>query len=262
MALLSRLSRVALPQKIKVLLLSFTILLAAENLFAQGGPPLVTDDPGTPGNANWEINSAAQWTSAEESSTLQFPLLDVNYGYGERIQLNLNTGLINFNQHGSHATSGLSVASVGVKWRFIDEDRAGVAISTYPRVDFHHRFSSDDPTLNSPGNRYFLPLEFSKEIGRLGLNPEIGYASYTQFESEWVYGLAISYSFAKEKEALFELHGRSSVVSSNREILYNFGTRYLLAENISFIGSFGRTFQIYSDESTSWSIYAGVQIRL
>ncbi|MFT3792165.1 MAG: hypothetical protein QM741_14065 [Rudaea sp.] len=26
---------------------------------AQGGPPLVTDDPGTPGNGKWEINLAS-----------------------------------------------------------------------------------------------------------------------------------------------------------------------------------------------------------
>jgi hypothetical protein len=25
---------------------------------AQGGPPMITDDPGTPGNGQWEINVA------------------------------------------------------------------------------------------------------------------------------------------------------------------------------------------------------------
>ena len=32
------------------------LLLAPLSLFAQGGPPLLTDDPGTPGRNNWEIN--------------------------------------------------------------------------------------------------------------------------------------------------------------------------------------------------------------
>ena len=25
-------------------------------LHAQGGPPFITDDPGTPGNQHWEVN--------------------------------------------------------------------------------------------------------------------------------------------------------------------------------------------------------------
>jgi hypothetical protein len=36
--------------------LSLVLLLAAASAFAQGGPPFYTNDPGTPGNLNWEIN--------------------------------------------------------------------------------------------------------------------------------------------------------------------------------------------------------------
>ena len=32
------------------------VLLFATPAYAQGGPPLITDDPGTPGNGKWEIN--------------------------------------------------------------------------------------------------------------------------------------------------------------------------------------------------------------
>ena len=40
--------------------LLLVLLFVPLDLFAQGGPPLVTDDPGTPGNGNWEINAAIQ----------------------------------------------------------------------------------------------------------------------------------------------------------------------------------------------------------
>jgi hypothetical protein len=41
-------------------MLSF-VMLAALSLpsAAQGGPPFIADDPGTPGDGNWEINVAA-----------------------------------------------------------------------------------------------------------------------------------------------------------------------------------------------------------
>ena len=199
-----KLRRLFYPRR--MLGLGVFVLLLAGKVFAQGGPPLVTDDPGTPGDGHWEINSALQWTPSAQASIVQFPLFDVNYGYGDHIQLNLNTSLINVNQYGVGSTSGISLASVGTKWRFVDEDTAGVAISTYPRIDFHHPLASGDTAINPPGSRYFLPIEASKEFGRIGVNPEIGYASYTQSTSEWVYGLAMSYAIEKEKEVLFEIH--------------------------------------------------------
>lgn len=230
--------------------------------FAQGGPPLVTDDPGTPGNGNWEINSVLQWSGSDENKVLQFPLFDINYGYSDHIQLNLNTALITVDQTGENRTSGLSVASVGVKWRFVDEETSGISISTFPRYDFHHGLSSDNPAINPPGRRYFLPFEFSKEFGRIGVNPEVGYATFEESGSEWVYGIAFSYSFEKEREALFEVHGRSRVGSSEQELLYNFGLRYLIAEKVSFIGTLGKTIITLDDAPTTWNIYAGLQIRL
>lgn len=242
--------------------LILAVSLLSHTVFAQGGPPLVTDDPGTPGDGSWEINSAVQWISSDESATFQFPLFDINYGYGDHIQLNLNSSLNTVTQRTGSTTSGGSLASVATKWRFLDEESFGLAVSTYPRVDFHHSFSSNDPVVNSPGTRYFLPIEFSKEFGRWGINPEIGYATYSQVSSEWVYGLATSYTFEKEKEALFEIHGRSLVNSSDREWLYNFGIRYRLTDKISFIGSLGKILVPYSDELIAWNVYAGFQFRL
>ena len=32
--------------------------LGASEALGQGGPPMITDDPGTPGNGKWEINLA------------------------------------------------------------------------------------------------------------------------------------------------------------------------------------------------------------
>ncbi len=34
------------------------LILKDPAAFAQGGPPLITDDPGTPRDSNWEINVA------------------------------------------------------------------------------------------------------------------------------------------------------------------------------------------------------------
>ncbi len=67
------------------------IFLFGATALAQGGPPLMTDDPGTPGDSHWEINAAGEWSSNQEVSILLLPIFDINYGWGDRIQLNLNT---------------------------------------------------------------------------------------------------------------------------------------------------------------------------
>src|SRR6266849_7689835 len=42
-----------------VILPALSLGLTERAAFAQGGPPMLTDDPGTPGNRHWEINTAA-----------------------------------------------------------------------------------------------------------------------------------------------------------------------------------------------------------
>jgi len=34
------------------------LLMASACAHAQGGPPMLTDDPGTPGDGKWEVNIA------------------------------------------------------------------------------------------------------------------------------------------------------------------------------------------------------------
>jgi len=48
--------------------------------WAQGGPPMVTDDPDTPGNGNWEINLATSGSHSSGRWEIAAPDADINYG--------------------------------------------------------------------------------------------------------------------------------------------------------------------------------------
>jgi hypothetical protein len=52
-----------------------------------GSPPMVSDDTGTPGNGNWEINVVLDGDISKDSNAFELPLMDVNYGVGDRFQL-------------------------------------------------------------------------------------------------------------------------------------------------------------------------------
>jgi hypothetical protein len=238
----------------------FGIFCLATNALAQGGPPLITDDPGTPGNRNWEINLATQIESESDSHLYQGPLVDANYGYGDHLQLNLVAGW-NSSVEDGDTVNGLSKVSSAVKWRFLDEEKYGVAISIYPRIDTLFPLSSRDPRINTEGVRYFFPIEFSKEFGKWGINPEIGYAYNTRAPGEWNYGIAASYEFEKDRELLFEIHARAPI-GDGLEVIPQIGTRYAFIGQASLIAAIGHTIMTAKDVPDFWNLYFGAQLRL
>jgi hypothetical protein len=73
---------------VSFLLAAFVVqLFFSRPLKAQGGPPYYTNDPGTPGSRNWEINLGYMPFLYVGQSTTHVPDVDINYGLGDRIQL-------------------------------------------------------------------------------------------------------------------------------------------------------------------------------
>src|SRR6476659_8902604 len=68
--------------------------LTSEPSLAQGGPPMLTDDPETPGARRWEINTAYTELRTNQEHLRSFPHVDINYGLGEHIQLKFETGWV------------------------------------------------------------------------------------------------------------------------------------------------------------------------
>src|SRR5438270_9237421 len=127
--------------RVNILFLSGVIMLgvvrAPRVILAQAGPPLLTDDPETPGNNKWEINIAAIILQRRTERLWSTPLLDINYGLGERIQLKAEIPwMVLQSRSGGQNQTGPGSANVGVKWRFLDRKRHGFAMSTYPQLEF------------------------------------------------------------------------------------------------------------------------------
>jgi hypothetical protein len=74
------------------------LLLGPASARAQAGPPLITDDPDTPGPGYWGINIATILSTAADGTEFEASLADINYGVGtQRVawwvypQLEINT---------------------------------------------------------------------------------------------------------------------------------------------------------------------------
>ena len=74
---------------------------------AQGGPPLLTDDPGTAEYKHWEINLAVLPEIRSDSEQFELPLADFNYGATDHTQLKFEIPvLVQWSGSGSHAEAG------------------------------------------------------------------------------------------------------------------------------------------------------------
>jgi len=242
--------------------LALLLCLLPLSALAQGGPPMVTDDPGTPGDQHWEINIAEMLTLANHQNLLQFPYFDINYGVGERLQLKVETGWITAKDNEPSIHMGADTLLAGVKYRFLDEDVAGISISTYPQFQFHHFFSSNDPELTLPGNQYILPFEFSKTFGNLEINPEIGYLYSTQVSSQLFYGVVFAFEKSKPWEPLAEIHINTDLDGTGSTILLNFGFRYTFNPEMNLLCALGRTLTQAYGTPTELDSYFGLQLEL
>jgi hypothetical protein len=229
--------------------------------FAQGGPPLVTDDPGTPSAGQWEINVAGRWLATRELRIITVPYLDINYGWGERVQLKLETGWATEEENHHAPASGLINYLAGTKIRFLDEETAGVAVSTYPQVEFRGPIASKDERINEDGSHVLVPLEISKTFDAFGVNPEFGVDGNSRGDTTYFYGVAFAYEIEKDKEVLWEVHGRSAVHTDDREWFYNIGTRWLLDKDRSLILSAGHSWQTFRKDDAFLLVYLGTQFR-
>jgi hypothetical protein len=246
-----------------LLVASALLCLAASRLQAQGGPPMITDDPGTPGNGHWEINTA--WTDQRTpgSTLIGAPLLDANYGVGERLQLNFQASW-NVLRDAESQESGMSESQVAAKWRFFDAGDTGLQLSTYPRITFldpgsdaARRGVTDSPT------SFLLPLEARRDFGPLSLNVDFGHTFCDERNLRgWMGGVCIGREVLKGWELDVETHADGSDRLQRSEGVINMGTRIDLSANATLLLAVGRDVHNSLGPTVSLLTYVGVQVRL
>src|SRR6185312_14605227 len=118
---------------------------------------MITDDPGTPGNGHWENNLAIAFEHRPNEWALDAPGLDLNYGWGDHLQLTFQTSLAWLKQSDRGGIAGLGGAEAAVKWRFLDEQSSGLDMSMFPRLLFNLSQSSVRRGLAEPGTRFQIP---------------------------------------------------------------------------------------------------------
>jgi len=248
---------------------------------AQGGPPFITDDPGTPGNKHWEINFG--WTANHNPGNAYYetPDIDMNYGWGDRIQLKYELPMAVYTDPQNTTHAGLGESLLGVKWRPYEHHTAGEAptddnmtfsLGTYPQVSINNPTSAVRREIVENGPQYYLPVEFTAKAGPIDFNGEVGHwFGNALIPSRWGRGLIAGHEFSSHFELYGEVYDlqdakRVGGVPKQREFTGDIGGRrsFDRKDKIRLLFMGGRALQTVTRQNSepSWIAYLGVQFLL
>ena len=237
-------------------------LADAPRLSAMGSPPLATDDTGTAAAGHWEFNTGLINTERRPGSRLtEGPVLDVNYGLGDRMHLNYELPWLRLSEDGSPGRSSLGNSALGVKWRFFDGGEKGLSVSVFPKVEFNTPGSSAaDRGLVEHGTRYKLPLQFQRIVGPLTMVGKIGRV-FGAGRDSWAYGLSAGHRVTDKVEVGVELAGGALVGFHRSQLATNFGLTVDVSDSCTLLLSVGRDLHNHDEPRASLLAYVGIQWR-
>ncbi len=236
--------------------LAFTAALAS-SLQAQGGPPLITDDPFTPRAWHWEINTASTMAPAAGAAETEVPALDLSYGMGPRIELNVEAPYRWVMANGS-LHNGWGNPAAGVKLRFADAFH-GWALSTFPQVQVP-RSGKDAARIDGDSVWAFLaPLEAAHSRGRLELAAEAGYWFGAPEVRQAIYGLVVGWITTGKLELLSECNGHGDRPLRPRELVCGLGARRDVTDHVGIMGAFEPVLAGSDPDRPRYHLYLGVE---
>jgi len=220
---------------------------------------MITDDPGTPGNGKWENNLAITFSHVPNEWSLDAPAIDLNYGWGDHIQLTLQSSVALLKRSDHGLIGGVGGVEAAVKWRFLDEEQSGADVSMFPRIIFNVTQSSVRRGLAEDGTRFQIPFQVAKGFGRWKADLELGALVSTVGRSEWLYGVVGGFDLTKTTTLMAELHGTSRTNFDDDILAVNVGLRHGLTDRQILIVSLGHEVRS-ADEPRALIGYFGMQL--
>jgi hypothetical protein len=234
----------------------------AATAFAQGGPPYYTNDPGTPGNKQWEINLGYMPFLYDHQSITHTPDVDINFGLGDRIQLTFENAWLRLDNAPENPKYGLGQDQLGVKWRFYDNQDSGLALSVFPQVSLNNPNNSVNRGITPRGASLILPMEFSKKLGPLDVNWELGYNFVHRGPDGYLTGLVVGRDITKNLEMDAEFYGLGTFHPAKDSTTLGIGARYKIHPPFILLLMAGRSVQAASNAQPYFVGYFGMQFLL
>jgi hypothetical protein len=244
-------------------LIACSLLLALPALcMGQAGPPYLSNDPGVPGSQNWEINLALAPTLTRNTSLLQAPSIDVNYGVGDDVQLTAEIPYVIQSTSGAPQASGWGNGLPGIKWRFLNQGEEGWQAAVFPQVETSASTLAQQHGIAGPGPRYLLPVEVEKRLGTLDVDLEVGEYLPAHGAHERILGLVAGRSVNEHLELDAEIYDDRADGALPQQTTFDIGGRYTLHPGVIAMFMAGHTLGIEERGPPAFFGYFGIQILL
>jgi hypothetical protein len=247
---------------LRSLILLLVLFFAVTPAFAQGGPPFYTNDPGTPGDLNWEINLGYMPFFYSNQSVSHTPDVDINFGVGDRIQLTYENAWLRVQPPSSATKFGLGQSNPGVKWRFYDGGEDGLSISVFPQFFLNNPNNAVRRGITASSDAFELPFEFSKKFGSVDVNYEIGYQFVHKGPDGWLTGLVLGHDLTSKLEMDMELYSQGTFHPSESQPTIGLGARYKIHRPAILLFMAGRSLEPSRPNQSYFIGYFGIQLLL
>jgi len=243
------------------------LLLGPALARAQGGPPYYTNDPGTPGNMNWEINLGYMPFLYDGQSTTHTPDVDINFGAGNHVQLTYESAWLRVQNPGQPIKYGMNQDQLGLKWRFFDSreheaGEKGMAFSIFPQLSVNNPNDAVRRGIVPAGASLIIPLEFTRKFGPVDVNAEAGYNWVHIGPHGWLTGLVVGHDFTKRLEMDAEFYSTGTFHPTYAQPSIDVGARYRLRYPFILLLMAGRGIEPAHSNQPYFLGYFGVQILL
>jgi len=211
-------------------------------LFA--GPPMITNDPFVPNVGQFEINLASE-AEFREHTRINTPIIDVNYGLFEKVQLTFSSAY-SF----THENDDINGLEIELKWNFYTNEIFSIALD--PVYVFYPILSDFDE-----GEVYELgvPLNFFLSEN-LNLVVEPRYVDSQNKKAFFEGGAYLQYT-SNQHSFFTELFVEENPDKNELYSLVNLGYTNQFYENIMFMFSIGR--DVVAEDKQATVSYLGLQ---
>lgn len=220
---------------------------------AFAGPPYLTDDPVPTDTGHWEIYAFSagevQHSNVDDESGL-----DLNYGPVRAVQLTATLPLAFSHDPQSGWRSGTGDIELGVKYRLLNDEKAGISAAIFPRA-----ILPTSSIANDERTRILLPIWIGKDFsggtslfggGGYEFNPGPGNRSF------WEAALALTHDLNKAVSIGGEIAWQQSdSVGGTAQTRAGVGSIVKLSDHYALLVSGGPTF---ADHRTGYHFYGAV----
>ena len=220
--------------KIKFVFLLICCCLSVKFASAQGGgPPMLTNDPGTPEKCDFEINTSFN-SEITNQNQFSLPMLDINYGANEHTQITVQVPYLITSTVGDNKKSigAVGYPMMGVKYRFLDQDKDSISVSAFPQV-----------LVAGNESEFMLPVELERSFGKFTIGDEIAYYFIQRRSQNMFNGSLLAYNISKKAQVLIECYLEYNFNTTvGTQGFVNGGVRYAFNKTFILLASAGTQF--------------------